>query len=143
MIDLPVSAVEATVVCGTCGASIPLAAGTELIDAGDVGACIRCGGDTFYARKDFPRVIGCNIVLIAAILSFWTYMLSLVAASLIELAIYWAVPWVTTCYRCCAEYRGLGPEARREPFDHHLRDELEGAFEPPELASASPTEVGP
>jgi len=43
--------------------------------------------------------------------------------SLLDFALFRALPVVTVCYRCGAEMRGAEPNPAHSPFGHHLAEE--------------------
>lgn len=69
--------------------------------------CLACGSNKLYTQKDFNRKLGLAIVVVGAVLSPWTYGLSLVACMGIDYALYYFVPEVTVCYACDAIHRGF------------------------------------
>ena len=77
----------------------------ELLDP--IEACAACGSNRLYSQKDFNRALGVVIVVIGAVLSPWTYGLSLVACMGIDYGLYYVVPEVTVCYACDAIHRGF------------------------------------
>jgi len=69
--------------------------------------CLLCEGDHFYLVKDFNRAIGILIFVVGAILSIWTYGISLAVAALIDAILYKKLPFLKVCYMCDSEYRGV------------------------------------
>lgn len=110
--------------CPTCGKSIALA--RELPAAGDarLERCPICDGTELYVRKDFPQGVGVAVVALAAALSFW-FLEShcfwawgfLLAAVAIDVLLYRLVDFVTVCYRCQTEIRGVARNADHATFD--------------------------
>lgn len=82
--------------------------------------CIYCGGRQFYRQKDFPRGVGCLIVLIAIALVPKTYGLSLVVCVLLDALVYRQCPDLVVCYQCGAEYRGFHVPERLKPYIHAI-----------------------
>ncbi|HEX9700055.1 MAG TPA: hypothetical protein VGD06_11400 [Acidobacteriota bacterium] len=134
-----------TLTCGHCGHSQPMAAAAfdetgRLRDPVDV--CIACGGKRLYSQKDFNRKLGVAIVVVGAVLSPWTYGLSLVACMGIDYGLYYVVPEITVCYGCDAIHRGFehNPAHRAhdpllaERFRRESRQEL--GLEAPDDATA-------
>ncbi len=78
------------------------------------GYCPLCHRGELYRQKDFNPRLGVGIVLVAAVLAWWTYGLSLVVAVLIDVWLYRKVPDVVICYFCLAHFRGL-PNVSRYP----------------------------
>jgi len=89
-----------------------------------VDQCAVCGGRELFIRKDFPQKLGLLIVLVfgaAAIYYFNKDLLTswaiLASAILLDLAVYYFIGKVTTCYACRAEYRRCVPNTTHEGFD--------------------------
>lgn len=78
--------------------------------ADPVQVCLACGSRRLYVQKDFDRRLGVGIVAVGAVLSPWTYGLSLVACMLLDYGLYFLVSEITVCYGCEAIHRG---------FDHN------------------------
>lgn len=101
--------------CRHCGTNPPPLAETVL-EGGLLTACPACETRHLYRQKDFSRKLGLLVVIVAAILAPFTWYLSLVAAALLDLALYFVAGDVIICYRhdCQAQIRGLppGPEVR-------------------------------
>jgi hypothetical protein len=112
--------------CGACAQPIGLAGVSErLLAGGPVDRCARCGAADFWTHKDFPKALGIGIVVLAAIVAFWTYGISLVVAAILDAALYPCLPWVTVCYRCKSEYRGLPRDAAHGGFDLAHQEDVE------------------
>jgi hypothetical protein len=88
-----------------------------------IQACPSCGAKDLYRQKDFPRKIAIPIVGVAALLVPWTYGLSLIVAAVIDFILYRRTKWMTVCYKCRAEFRGIALNPAHKEFDRHL-DEL-------------------
>jgi len=95
---------------------------TQMPPKTDLPPCPDCGCRHYYREKRFPRKIGISIIVLAAILSFWTYHLSLIAAALIDALIYKLVPTQLTCYRCRKVYPDWPVPDVVKPFDRHVAD---------------------
>ena len=89
-------------------------------------ACPKCGCADLFVRKDFPQKLGLAIVVVAAVAFlalasrpryFYLGALVLVAAVVIDAAIYLFVGKVTVCYRCRAEFRSAPVNPEHEGFD--------------------------
>jgi len=101
---------EVRLVCQHCGHAaepVPEALEVESRVRNPVEVCIACGSQRLYTQKDFNRKLGLAIVLVGAVLSPWTYGLSLVACMGIDYGLYWFVPEITVCYGCDAIHRGF------------------------------------
>lgn len=122
LIDGPRNTVE----CDGChgGQSVRVAA--PALAAGRVDRCLRCGHDQLYLQKDFNRKIGMGVFVVAAILSVPTWGLSLLAATLIDLGLYYLLGSVTICYSCGAQHRGFAKNPDHRPFDLHIAEAVEG-----------------
>ena len=81
-----------------------------------------CGYDRLYAQKDFNRKIGLAVVAVGAVLSPWTYGLSLVVCMAMDYGLYRFVPEITVCYGCDAIYRGFEHNPRHRAHDPLLAD---------------------
>ena len=101
-------------VCAACHAERPIA--PAAFDGGNLAACACCGTTDLYRQKDFPQALGLAIVIVGFAVStvfwyyerpLWTYAI-LLGSALLDLVLYYKVPDVTICYRCLAQYRGLG-----------------------------------
>jgi hypothetical protein len=79
-------------------------------------ACPSCGCEDLFIRKDFPQKLGLAIVVVAGLTflvlaSMPRYFFFgagvLLAAVLLDAALYLFVPKITVCYRCRTEFRGV------------------------------------
>ncbi len=84
--------------------------------------CICCGYDRLFAQKDFNRKIGVAVVLVGAVLSPWTYGLSLLACMALDYGLYHFVPEITVCYGCDAIHRGFEHNPLHRAHDPLLAD---------------------
>lgn len=89
-----------------------------------VEVCPICGCRHLYRQRDFNRGLGCLLVLVGAILVPWTYGLSLVVLSLVDLALYYRLREAVVCYRCDTVYRDARPGPRQKEFDLLKHDVL-------------------
>ncbi len=87
-----------------------------------VESCLVCGYDRMYSQKDFNRKIGLGVVIVGAVLSPWTYGLSLVICMGLDYGLYYFVPEITVCYGCDAIYRGFEHNPRHRAHDPLLAD---------------------
>ncbi len=83
-------------------------------DSQPLTTCPACGCRDLFIRKDFPQKIGLALVIVAAVAflilaanptTFYIGVWILVAAAVIDAAIYGLVGKVTVCYKCRAEFR--------------------------------------
>ncbi len=93
-------------------------------DPGRVETCPLCGCRHLYRQRDFNRALGCALVVVGAIFVPWTYGLSLVAMSLVDLWLYFRLGVAVVCYRCDTVYRDAAPLPRQTEFDLLKHDVL-------------------
>src|SRR5262249_23229539 len=93
--------------CPGCGRAITLKAGRAITASHPLAGWLCCGLDRLYVQKDFSRKAGLWVFIVAAALSVPTWGLSLLAASIIDLALYYALGDATLCYGCGAVHRGF------------------------------------
>ena len=88
--------------------------------------CPQCGCKDLFIRKDFPQKIGLSIVIVAAVAFLWLassrqrfYLgaIVLLAAAVLDAALYWFVPKITVCYRCRAEFRDVPINPDHEGYE--------------------------
>ena len=104
--------------CPNCGHLLPVAGeGWSQGPAGSVEVCPICGSKHLYRQKDVNRGLACLLVVIGVIFVPWTYGLSLIVLSLVDLALYYRLPEATVCYRCDTVYRDARPGPRQGEFD--------------------------
>jgi hypothetical protein len=87
--------------------------------------CASCGLDRLYVQKDFNKKAGLWVFIVAAALSVPTWGLSLVAATLIDLVLYYWLGDATVCYGCGAVHRGFAKNPRHGPFDIHVQESVD------------------
>ncbi len=93
-------------------------------EAGRLCECPVCNRMDFYKQKDFNRKIGVTLFLIAAILSIWTYGLSLVALYLVDLFLFRKLSVVAICYKCRTNFRKLQNMGDIREYDHEMNDRI-------------------
>lgn len=86
--------------------------------------CPGCGRKDFYSQKDFNRKLGVALFVVAAILSIWTYGISLIVLYLIDLLLFRKLKPIAICYKCNAIFRGAKNIAEIRPFDHEMNDRI-------------------
>jgi len=86
--------------------------------------CPVCERQDFYQQKDFNRKIGVILFVIAAILSIWTYGLSLVALYLVDLFLFKKLGSVAICYKCRTNFRKISNFSEIRDFDHEMNDRI-------------------
>jgi len=92
--------------------------------AGRLERCLCCGLDRLYLQKDFNRKLGLGIFALAALLSVPTWGLSLLAATILDAALYRFLADVTVCYGCGAQHRGFQKSAAHGAFDLHVAESV-------------------
>ncbi len=85
---------------------------------------LKCGPLDFYQQKDFNRKWGVGLFIAAAILSFWTYGVSLIALYLADLWLFKKLPSIAICYHCQAIFREVENLAGVPPFEHYKHDRI-------------------
>jgi hypothetical protein len=86
--------------------------------------CPVCDRMDFYKQKDFNRKIGVLLFVVAAILSIWTYGLSLVALYLVDLFLFRKLAMVAICYKCQTNFRKVKNIDEIRDFDHEMNDRI-------------------
>jgi len=104
--------------CPNCPETIEIdLSGWSLDDEKFIETCVVCGCRHLYRQRDFNRALGCSLVAIGAALVPWTYGLSLVLLSLVDLVLFYRLPESVVCYRCDTVYRDARPGERQNDFD--------------------------
>ncbi len=93
-------------------------------EVGSLTECPVCRRMDFYKQKDFNRKIGVTLFLIAAILSIWTYGLSLVGLFLVDLFLFQKLSVVAICYKCRTNFRKLKNMGEIREYDHEMNDRI-------------------
>jgi hypothetical protein len=93
-------------------------------EAGLLKECPVCARQDFYKQKDFNRKIGVLLFIIAAILSIWTYGLSLVVLYLLDLFLFRKLSLVAICYKCQTNFRKVINVAEIPDYDHEMNDRI-------------------
>ena len=104
-------------------------------------ACALCGCEHLYRQRDFNRGLGCLLVVIGAVFVPWTYGLSLVGLSLVDLWLYRRLSDSVVCYRCDTVYRDAVPTARQGEVDLLKHDVIKYGKTWQELPPASSGEA--
>jgi hypothetical protein len=116
---------QAKVVCPNCGDAVALdLTGWSSKNPESVERCLLCDCRHLYRQRDFNRALGCVLVAIGAALVPWTYGLSLVLLSGIDLLLYFRLRESVVCYRCDTVYRDARPGERQNEFDLLKHDVL-------------------
>jgi len=97
---------------------------------GRLNGCLVCPSDQLFIRKDFPQRLGVTIVCVGFLASSvaWFYhqvILSfgiLFGTALIDVILYIVIGNLLECYRCHAQYRGLGDMAAHGSFNLEVHE---------------------
>ncbi len=100
---------------------------TEEHEQSLVKECPFCERKDFYSQKDFNRKLGVLFFVIAAILSIWTYGLSLVALYLIDVFLFRQIATIVICYKCHTIFRKAANRLSIPGFNHEMNDRIEYA----------------
>jgi hypothetical protein len=111
--------------CLGCGREHDLGRDGALLESRLLSRCLRCGLDRLYVQKDFNKKAGLWVFIVAAALSIPTWGLSLVAATLIDLALYYVLGDATLCYGCGTVHRGFRRNPQHGPFDIHVQEAVD------------------
>lgn len=111
--------------CPGCGARHALRLDEVVVQSRLLVRCLRCGQERLYTQKDFNRKIGLGIFAVAALLSVPTWGLSLLAATLVDVGLYYLLGDVTICYACGAQHRGLRRNPAHGAFDLHVAETID------------------
>jgi ribosomal protein L31 len=90
----------------------------------ELKTCPCCQRKDFYQQKDFNRKLGVVFFVIAAILSIWTYGLSLLALYLIDLGLFRRLRNIAICYNCHTIFRNVSNINEIAGFDHEMNDRI-------------------
>jgi len=121
----PLDAPASRAACPGCGRGHDLYGTGEAIETRVLSRCARCGLDRLYVQKDFNKKAGLWVFVVAAVLSVPTWGLSLLAATLIDLALYFALGDATLCYGCGTVHRGFRRNPEHGPFDIHVQEAVD------------------
>lgn len=100
--------------CPHCGDQVAVPDGA--VADGNVHRCLVCPSSELFVRKDFHQRLGVAIIATGFLLStiawyfYWTYatFAILFASALLDVILYLVMGDLLQCYRCQAEYRGVG-----------------------------------
>ncbi len=109
--------------CGICQHTMDVKFSHEH-EQGILKDCPVCTRQDFYKQKDFNRKIGVALFVVAAILSIWTYGLSLVALYLVDLFLFRRLSMVAICYKCRTNFRTVANMSEIRDFDHEMNDRI-------------------
>lgn len=91
---------------------------------GILDTCPCCQRKDFYQQKDFNRIVGVTLFIIAAILSIFTYGLSLIVLFFIDFFLFKRLGVIVCCYKCKSVFRGVSNLERYSDFDHEKHDRI-------------------
>ncbi len=97
---------------------------TKEHEEGILKECPVCSRMDFYKQKDFNRKIGVLLFVVAAILSIWTYGVSLIVLYFVDLFLFRRLAMVTICYKCQTNFRKLKNIQEIRDFDHEMNDRI-------------------
>lgn len=86
--------------------------------------CPVCARKDFYQQKDFNRIVGVVLFVIAAVLVPWTYGLSLLALYLLDVFLFRRLNMIAICYKCKTVFRQVKNIAQIRDFDHEMNDRI-------------------
>jgi hypothetical protein len=131
-----------TIPCGACHVVIDFAR----LDQAVIEGCPRCGEHRLYQHKDFNKKTGLAVFLAGVLgsLVFYerVYYLPLLAALLIDAALYPLFPWMQICYRCETELRGWPKNPALDRFSHEIAAHFEYGREKAEVKSTGKPHKG-
>lgn len=93
-------------------------------EEGILHECPVCARQDFYKQKDFNRIVGVTLFIIAAILSIWTYGISLIVLYLCDLFLFRKLSLVAICYKCRTNFRKLKNMNEIRDYDHEMNDRI-------------------
>jgi hypothetical protein len=109
--------------CDVCHHEAPVTFNSEH-EHGILKDCPCCQRKDFYSQKDFNRKLGVILFVIAAILSIWTYGMSLVALWLVDLFLFRRLKPIAICYKCQTIFRNVTNIDEIPGFDHEMNDRI-------------------
>lgn len=86
--------------------------------------CAVCERKDFYQQKDFNRVVGATLFIIAACLVPWTYGLSLLALYLLDVFLFRRLSMIAVCYKCKTIYRHVANIDQIHDYNHEMNDRI-------------------
>lgn len=110
--------------CDICSHEQSVKFSLNLAEKSSLDECPCCGRKDFYRQKDFSRKIGVALFVIAAILSIWTYGISLIILYLLDLFLFRKIGEVAVCYKCNTLFRKLANMADIPVYDHEMNDRI-------------------
>ena len=120
---MEVAQADSELTCPLCRQAIEIPASAR--DGHRLTRCLVCPSHDLYVRKDFPQRLGVALVGVGIVGSsiawayanvFWTFGI-LFATALLDILLYLVVGDALMCYRCHAQYRGVGQMDAHAAFD--------------------------
>ena len=112
--------------CPACGGETALELPAGVREDRLLERCPACGSKQLYVQRDFNQKAGIAIVAVGAVLApFTPYYSSLMAAALVDAALYAVLPEITVCYRCHAHFRGFARNPQHAAFDLHIAEQYD------------------
>ena len=111
--------------CRGCGRTFAPPADSPPPGSFLLSRCVHCGWDRLYVQKDFNKKAGLWVFIVAAVLSVPTWGLSLLAATLVDLLLYYSLGDATLCYACGAVHRGFPNNPAHAAFDIHTQEAVD------------------
>lgn len=116
------------VVCDGCGWTRD--EGQQDLHDGQLSRCRICGCEDLWRQKDFPPALGLGIVVVAATCSSiaWAWyrpvlaIAVLMAAALVDMALYLFMGDMLVCYRCGARHRRTTIPQEHPAFDLEVQE---------------------
>ena len=112
--------------CPSCGGETALELPPSVREDHLLEHCPACGSKQLYVQRDFNQKAGIAIVAVGAVLApFTPYYSSLIAAALVDAALFAVLPQITVCYRCHAHFRGFARNPQHAAFDLHIAEQYD------------------
>ncbi len=108
--------------CTKCSQSLFQNCTDDFLSHRTLNQCAACGCTHLFRQKDFNRRLGVAILVVGVVLAFFTYGISLLIVTVVDLIFYSRVKEVGVCYQCSAIYRGFPTAKDLEPFQLSLHD---------------------
>jgi hypothetical protein len=86
--------------------------------------CPVCARKDFYTQKDFNRIVGVSIFIVAAITSIWTYGLSFFVIYGIDFLLFRKLRYIAICYKCTSIFRGVNEVTKIPGYNHEMNDRI-------------------
>jgi hypothetical protein len=86
--------------------------------------CPVCARKDFYQQKDFNRLVGATLFVVAACLVPWTYGLSLLVLYLLDVFLFRKLSMIAICYNCKTIFRQVANISQIPGYDHEMNDRI-------------------